>query len=633
MRLHQAGRLDQAKALYLKALAEKSDDADALHLLGVVRHQEGAPLEAVELVSKAIEINPNYAEAYSNLGVSLASLGKLDEAVVAYRRALALKPGIAHWHRNLAGALAALGKFEEASGCFRQAIAIMPGYAEAHADLATSLKDLRRFDEAAESLRRAVVLMPKIADWHSNLGMALTALGQFDEALTSLRQAIAIRPDYAVAHHNMAIAFKELRRFDEAAACLRRALALMPSNAGWHSNLGAALIETGRWDEAAACLRQAIALQPDNPPAFERLAFVLKYLCQWDEAVACLRQAIALRPDYAEARGHLGMLLLLLGHLREGFDEYRWRWHAANFPDKPPKLACPQWEGEDLAGKTILVWCEQGYGDSLQFIRYVMSLSRIASRVWVQTDLPLVSLFRSIPGIDIITEVPAASEGIDYHVPLLCLPRLFATELDTIPAEIPYLSPAPAKIDRWAQLLGPDDGRIKVGVVWAGNSSVQDVDANAMDLRRSIRLQQFAPLAGIAEVQFFSLQKGEPSEQARCPPAGMDLIDLTLDLHDFEDTAALIAHLDLVISVDTAVAHLAGALGKPVWLLNRFDTCWRWLLDRDDSPWYPRLRQFRQPSPGDWSSVIDRVRDALQQLAGGNGDRLRRLEGAALNRT
>ncbi|HEY1312560.1 MAG TPA: tetratricopeptide repeat protein, partial [Steroidobacteraceae bacterium] len=517
-RLHQAGRLEQAKALYLKILAVKSDDADALHLLGVVHHQQGRPSEAVELVTRAIAIKPNYGEAYSNLGVSLAALGRLDAAVAAYRHAIVIKPDIAHWHRNLGGALAAQGKFEEAGECFRQAIAISPAYAEAHADLATSLKELRRFDEAAESLRQAVALMPTVADWHSNLGMALTTLGRFDEALTCLRQAIAIRPDYAAAHHNMAIAFKELRRFDEAAASLRRAIALMPNIPDWHCHLGMALTALGQWDEAVVCLRQAIALQPDNPLACDRLAFALKYLCQWDEAVACLRQAIALRPDYAEAHGHLGMLLLLLGHLREGFDEYRWRWHAANFPDKPPELPCPQWEGENLAGKTILVCCEQGYGDSLQFIRYVIPLSRIAGRVWVQTDLSLVSLFRSIAGIEVVTEAPAASHSFDYHVPLLCLPRLFATELETIPAEVPYLSPAASKIDHWAQRLAPGDGKIKIGLVWAGNAGIEDVDANAMDLRRSVRLKQFAPLADIANVRFFSLQKGEPSEQASHPP-------------------------------------------------------------------------------------------------------------------
>jgi tetratricopeptide (TPR) repeat protein len=623
LRLHQAGCLDQAKALYLKVLAVKSDDADALHLLGVVHHQQGASLEAVELLTQATAIKPNYAEAYSNLGVSLAALGRLDDAVAAYRQAIAIKPGIAHWYRNLGGALAALGKFEEATTRFREAVALMPGYAEAYADLATSLKELRHFDKAAAALRQAVAIMPNVADWHSNLGMALAALGQFDEALACLRQAIEICPDNAAGHHNMAIAFKELRQFDEAVASLRRAVTLMPNNARWQSDLGAALVETGEWNEAVVCLRQAIVLRPDYPEAYDNLAFALKNRGEFDEAVVCLRQAIALRPEYADAHGHLGMLLMLLGNFREGFEEYRWRWQASGFSEKPPDVVCPLWQGENLAGKTILVHCEQGYGDSLQFARYLKPLSTIAERVWLQTDAALAKLFRSIPGIVVCTEVPGADDRLDYRVPLLCLPRLFATTLETVPNEVPYLAAARGKLDHWAERLAPYERKIKIGLVWAGDPRTDDPAANPIDQRRSVSLKQFAPLAGIAEVQFFSLQKGEPSQQASRPPVGMNLIDMTNDLLDFEDTAALISNLDLVISVDTAVAHLAGALDKPVWLLNRFDTCWRWLLNRDDSPWYPRLRQFRQPCPGDWNSVIDRVQQALQRLADGDVNQLR----------
>jgi hypothetical protein len=246
----------------------------------------------------------------------------------------------------------------------------------------------------------------------------------------------------------------------------------------------------------------------------------------------------------------------------------------------------------------------------------------MAARVLIRTDPPLASLLRSIPGIEVLTELPAGDVELDYHIPLLCLPRLFATALDTIPDDVPYLSANPAKVEHWSERLAPYDDRIKVGLVWAGDSRKHDPDASALDRRRSMALEQFAPLLGIAEVRFFSLQKGEPSEQACHPPTGMDLIDMTSDLHDFEDTAALVTNLDLVVSVDTSVAHLAGALGKPVWLLNRFDTCWRWLLNRDDSPWYPLLRQFRQPSPGEWDSVICGVRDALQHLAAGDRDQL-----------
>lgn len=235
----------------------------------------------------------------------------------------------------------------------------------------------------------------------------------------------------------------------------------------------------------------------------------------------------------------------------------------------------------------------------------------MAARVAVLAEQPLASLIRSIPGIEVLT----ACEGeYDYHSPLMCLPRLFGTTLETIPADVPYLAADPKKVARWAERLSEYEGRTKVGLVWAGNSRKHDPDANAIDRRRSVTLQQFAPLAGIANIQFVSLQKGEPSTQALQPPNGMQLVDMTSDLQDFEDTAALITNLDLIITVDTSVAHLAGALAKPVWVLSRFDGCWRWLNGREDSPWYPTARLFHQKTPGAWDEVIARIAAELVKL-------------------
>ena len=455
------------------------------------------------------------------------------------------------------------GRLEEAAGAYRQAIALSPAFAEAHNNLGNALKNGGKLDEAVVAYRQAIVIKPNIADWHRNLGTALAALGKFDEAVICLRQAIAIRPDYAEAHADLATALKDLRRFDEAVICMRQAVAIKPTIADWHSNLGMALTSLGKFDEAVVACRQAIAIRLDYAEAYHNLAIALQNLRRFDEALVAYRQAVAIRPDYADAHGALGVLLLLLGNLREGFDEYRWRWQASNFPEKMPDLACPLWEGESLTGKTILVYCEQGYGDSLQFIRYIRPLSRMAVRVLVHTDHALASLFRSIPGIEVLTELPGRDDGLDYHIPLLCLPRLFGTALDTILHDVPYLSAEPPKVEHWSERLARYQDKIKIGLVWAGESRKHDPDANAIDRRRSMALQQLAPLAGIADVRFFSLQKGEPSIQARHPPAGMDLVDMTSDLQDFEDTAALVTNLDLVISVDTSVAHLAGALGKP----------------------------------------------------------------------
>jgi hypothetical protein len=271
------------------------------------------------------------------------------------------------------------------------------------------------------------------------------------------------------------------------------------------------------------------------------------------------------------------------------------------------------WEGEDLAGKSILVHCEQGLGDSLQFIRYLAPLARMAGSATVITYPPLANLFRSIPGVEVTTAYDGSA--FDHHVPLMCLPRLFGTTLETIPAQTPYLAADAEKVERWAERLSHLGARIKVGLVWAGESRRDNLGAHAIDQRRSMRLAQFAPLAGVPGVQFVSLQTGGPSQEARNPPAGLRLADMTGDLQDFSDTAALIANLDLVISVDTSVAHLAGALAKPVWILSRFDGCWRWLNGREDSPWYPTARLYHQKAAGAWDDVVQRVSEDLARFA------------------
>jgi len=508
---HKAGRLDQAGDLYLRALTAAPANTDALHLLAVLRLQQGRHSEAIELNKKAIATKPDYPAAHANLGVALIALGKLDEAVAA----------------------------------FRQAVTIKPDFVEAHCNLATALRHLGKLDEAVDCLQRVIAIKPDFAEAHSTLGSALASLGKFDEAVGSCRQAIAIKPDYPEAHNNLGVA--------------------------------------------------------------------LTLLGKLDEAVTAFRQAIALRPDFADAHGQLGLSLLLSGDLRQGFEEYRWRWRSPNFP-RMPALSCPLWEGESLSGKSILVHCEQGYGDSLQFIRYAIRLSRMAARVTVLAPQQLASLFRSIPGIEVVTDLMAKDQGYDCHIPLLCLPRLLGTGLDTIPADVPYLSADATKIERWAERLSQYKGRLKTGLVWAGAPRRNDPASHAVDRRRSMALHQFAPLLGISNIQFISLQKGAPAEQARDPPTGMELVDAASDLDDFEDTAALVANLDLVISVDTSVAHLAGALAKPVWILSRFDGCWRWLKDREDSPWYPTARIFRQKTSGDWDEVIVRVRTELVKL-------------------
>lgn len=546
--------------------------------------------------------------------------GRLDRAETLYRQVLRAEPGHARALHHLGLLRSQQGALEDAVRLMAMAIAARPDFAEAYGSLALVFGAMGRHDSALAACRRAAVLAPADAAVRAALATAQRNAGDLAGAAESLRAAIALDPANPDWHGNLGVALATLRRFEEAVAPLRQALAARPGMADWHRALGTVLSGLGRFEEAVAALRQAIAIRPDFAEAHYNLAQAFQRLERFEEAGLSFRRAIAIRPDYADAHGGLAALLLLTGELREGFAEFRWRWRAAGFP-RMPDIACRPWEGEDLGGRTILVHCEQGFGDTLQFIRYAVPLRARAARVLVRSDPALAALLRSIPGIEVVTALPAGS--VDFHVPLMCLPRLFGTTLDTIPADVPYLSADPARHAAWAARVAPYRGRRNVGLVWAGRGTAHSPDHEAMDRRRSLALRALAPLAGINGVRFFSLQTGAPSAQADDPPPGLDLIDLTAGLRDFADTAALAGQLDLVISVDTSVIHLAGALGRPAWLLNRFDTCWRWLRDREDSPWYPTLRQFRQPAPGDWSSVAGAVRDALLRLADGDDSQLR----------
>lgn len=346
---------------------------------------------------------------------------------------------------------------------------------------------------------------------------------------------------------------------------------------------------------------------------YNNLGGALSDLGRPAEALACYDRALAIRPDDVSAHFGRSRPLLLRGEYAEGWREFEWRRRGGTAEAiKLRGFAQPQWQGEDVAGKTLLLHAEQGFGDTLQFCRYA-SLVGATARVILEVQPPLVRLCSSLAGVAQVVARGEPPPAFDLHCPLMSLPLAVGTTLDTIPSEVPYLAADPELVAGWRERLAGLDG-LQVGLVWAG-SLRPEPELSAIDRRRSITLAMMAPLGEASGVSFISLQKREPGAQSANAELGLALHDFTANLQDFADTAALIEALDLVISVDTSVAHLAGALGKPIWLLNRFDTCWRWLLDRDDSPWYPQLRQFRQPRPGDWNSALHAARDALQRRA------------------
>jgi len=605
MQHHQAGRLREAEQIYRQILVQQPEHAGAMQFLGVIAHQVGRNDIAVGLIRRAIGLNPNVAEAYNNLGNALKGQGQFDGAIAAFRQALTLNPKLPQAHNNLGSVLKDQGQLDEAIVAYRQAIALNPNLPEAHNNLGNALKDKGQLNEAIAAFHQAIALNPNLPEAHNNLGNALKDKGQLDEAIAARRQAIALRPTYAEAHNNLGNALKDKGQLEEAVAAYRQAIALRPAYAEAHNNLGNALKDKGQLDEAVAAYRQAIALNPNLPEAHSNLGMALKDKGQHDDAIVAFRQAIGLNPNLPEVHHNLSLSLLARGDFQQGWEEHEWRWKCKEFPSPARNFAQPQWDGRPLDGRTLLIHTEQGFGDAIQFIRCLPLVEQMGGRIFVECPAELQRLFRTMAGRCRIVARGQPPPAFDLHCPLLSLPRVFGMNLDNIPQTVPYLHADAEDAGRWQHRLADHSAVAKVGLAWAGRPTHKN------DRNRSMKLAKLAPLGQVPGVSFFSLQKGEAAAEAKTPPPGMELIDWTEELKDFADTAALIANLDLVIAVDTAVAHLAGAMGKAVWTLLPFASDWRWLLEREDSPWYPSMRLFRQPCIGDWDSVIIRVVDAL----------------------
>jgi len=464
---------------------------------------------------------------------------------------------------------------------------------------------------AEGSYRRALALVADHDEAHNMMGLLAHQTGRGDLAVEHLRRAVALKPSAANYHNNLGGVLYELGRFADAVRSYRKALRLQPNRPDFHCNLGCALAGSGELAPAAESFSAALALDPAHIDAISGLGAALYGQRRLGEAVAVFRQGCKLAPDSPDMVWSLSTTALALGDFETGWAGFEARWRTQSTPPRWYESGAPTWNGTDsLAGKTILLFAEQGFGDTIQFVRFAPLLARRGAKVILLVQPELVSLLASLPGVSACFGFGSEVPQIDLQFPLMSLPSRLGVSLDTIPADCPYLAPDPEAASAWRERLASLPG-LRVGLVWAGDpQSLQPASAR-VDGRRSLRLGQLAPLAAVDGVSFVSLQKGQPAEQTRAGPPGLTLHDWTSELTSFADTAALALNLDLVVSVDTAVAHLAAALGRPVWLLNRFDSCWRWLDGRDDSPWYPTLRQFRQTSPGDWAGVISRLRAAL----------------------
>jgi tetratricopeptide (TPR) repeat protein len=603
-------RRDAAQALWLFDASLRVDPklAAALNNRGNALQDLGRPEEAVASYDEAIACRPDHAFAFNNRGNALKKLGRRDEALASYERAVALRPDYAEAFYNLGSLLHELGRLEAAVTSCDRAIALQPGYAMAFYNRGNALRELGRYEEALASYDSAIALAPGNAQALYNRGIALQELERHEEAVASYDRAIALAPKYIEALYNRGNALHVLGRNEEAVASYDRALALWPDNARALNNRGNALQHLGRDAEALADYEKAVTLDPGYARAFYNRGKALQNLHRYEEAMASYDKAIALEPNYASAHWNKSLLLLLRGEFAEGWRLYEWRWARDDFTSPKRGFTQPLWLGaESLAGRTILLHAEQGFGDTIQFCRYAPLVAAKGAKVVLEVQRALHSLMASLRGVHQLVAAGALLPPFDCHTPLVSLPLAFGTTLDGIPSRVPYLKANGAAIERWSKALGPAS-RPRVGLAWSGSPT------HRHDRSRSIPLAALAPLTRCS-VEIVSLQK-EPRPTDGAILAGhREIRNLGPKLGDFADTAALISTLDLVISVDTAVAHLAGALGKPVWVLVPYAPDWRWLLDREHSPWYPTARLFRQQTAGDWAGVVARVADALGALA------------------
>ena len=664
---YQAGQFVEAEQICQQIVDTKPDLFAALHLLAVVQSRLGKKNSALASYDRALQVRPNSAEALSNRGTTLKELKRFEEALASYDRALTLRPDFAEALFNRGNILHELKRFDEALASYDRALKVRPNHAEAYTNRGLTLHELKRFDEALASYDRALQLRPDYTEGHNNRGNTLRELKRFGEALASYDRALtlrphlvetlsnrgntlnealasydrelALRPDYATAHINRGLALHELKRFDEALTSYDRAVQARPAVAEGHNNRGNTLHELKRFDEALTSFDRALALRPDYAEALFNRGNTLKEIKRFEEALASYDRALQMRPNYVEAYTNRGLTLcelkrfdealasydralqvrpdfaqvqqnealvrLLTGDFSRGWGQYEWRWKTEPLALRKRSYLQPLWQGaEALDGKTILLEGEQGFGDQIQFCRYVPLVGLRGARVILEVEWPLHELMTSLAGVTQVISKGDPLPNFDFQCPLLSLPLAFATRLETIPSMTPYLYAPVQAVKNWQARLA-SNVRPRIGLVWSGRPTHRN------DQNRSISLRSLLPLLNI-EATFVSLQKDVSTDDVAVLRDQSDLLHFGDALQTFSDTAALIANLDLVISVDTSVAHLAGALAKPVWVLLPFVPDWRWLLDGNDSPWYATARLFRQDDTRQWDNVIARVRDALQ---------------------
>ncbi|MDP6595415.1 MAG: tetratricopeptide repeat protein [Candidatus Poribacteria bacterium] len=567
--LHQEGNLKEAEKKYDYILKIDPTHAVSLNLLGVVLSQTNRHHDAIDLIRQALAINPEYTEAYNNLGMALQATKQLDSAIDSYLCSLKLDPHFISGHYNLGN----------------------------------TYKERDRFDEAIDSYCKTLALNPRHLSAYINLGIVYREQGKFTEAINCYQRALELDPNFADTHNNLGNVYREQEKFVEAINCYQRALELDPNFADAHNNLGNVYREQGKFAEAINCHQRALELDPNSGTIHNSLGIFHKDLGKVDEAIECYQRALELKPTNPQINTNLAMTLLLKGDFENGWKLNEWR-----LKQQQRDFLQPFWDGSSFEDKTLLIYSEQGLGDTIQFVRFLPTLAKMGNKIAIQCQDQLKTLLQPLESLSHLVGVFNSTDKLphfDICLPLMSLPYVLGiSHPDKIPNYVPYLYP---NQDNCYDL--PNSPNLKVGLVWAGNPSHKN------DRYRSIELKQFIPLFKIPDCEFYSLQVGERVSELRIIDKERSIVDLGEKFADFSDTASALSQLDLLISVDTSVAHLAGAMAKPVWNLLPANPDWRWLLDREETPWYPTMRLFRQKELGQWDDVIEKIRLELANLS------------------
>jgi tetratricopeptide (TPR) repeat protein len=604
---YSAKDFGRALPLYDRVLELQPEHVEAYYKRGNTLKDLGRLAEALSSYDEAIARKPDFAHAWCNRGVVQQLLSLHDGALESYARAITLDPADAFAHANCGALLQQLARWPDALASYDCALALDPQLFQAWFHRGNVLRELTRFTEALASYDEALRLKPDYAEALYNRGVLLERAKQPQAALASYDRALAVYPEFYQAHYNRAGLLKESGELQEALAAYDRAHAVNGSHAETLANRAVVLQELGRLDAALAGYDRAIAIRADYAEAHFNRGTLLRQLAQLDAALASFDRAIAIRPDYAEAHFERACVLLSRGDYARGWPLYEWRWKCANrfAMGEERHFLEPLWLGETtIAGKRLLIHSEQGLGDTLQFCRFAKLAADLGAVVILEVQPPLEGLLRSLDGVSELVVRGARLPRFDYQCPLMSLPLALRTTLETLPRPTRYLHSDPAKVAAWRARLG-DGSRPRIGLAWSGNSTQNH------DRFRSLRLAALIPHLP-REFEYFCVQKDIRTEDQATLAANPWIQRWTGDLN-FSETAALCECLDKVISVCTSIAHLSGALGRPTWVLLPFNAEWRWLQSRDDSPWYPTAKLYRQPSFGDWNGVLARLAGDLRE--------------------